>query len=446
MKRRLKRLAATAVTAAAATVALVALAACGGPASTSAGNPSGPVTVTFWTWLGTAPTQKLANEFTATHPGIKVDVVNAGQSADEYTKLDTALKAGKGAPDIAQIEYFALPQFALSNVLANLDDYGVGSLVKSEYTPSAAQSVTVNGKVYAFPQDVGPMAMFYRKDLFKKAGLTPPATWAQFAADAAVIHKKLPATYIGNVDPTDPGTATSLMWQAGGRPFQTAGTTHVTVNFNQAGVQKWASLWSGLLEKHLVTTDTGWTSSWWHGMAAGRYATWITGAWAPVSMNLAIPQTSSDWAVVPMPQWTAGAGVTADNGGSASSVLASSPHKKQAVEFLKWLDASQQGAKGLAALGLFPPTTALLHSSSWLNAPQRILDNQRANKVLAQAGDDVASGWQYLPFQVYANSVYVDTVGQDISGGKNLAPGLQAWQQRIASYGNSQGFTVKTGS
>ncbi|MBO0805311.1 MAG: extracellular solute-binding protein [Nocardiopsaceae bacterium] len=441
MTSRFRRLAAGA----AAAMALVTLAACGSGGGSSASS-SGPVTLTFWTWLGTGPTQKLANEFTKTHPNIKVNVVNAGRSQEEYTKLDTALKAGKGAPDIAQIEYFALPQYAITQHLVNLSGTSAASVIKSKFTPAAQRQVTVNGGIYAFPQDVGPMAMFYRKDLFKKAGLKPPKTWAQYAADAAAIHKKLPQTYMGNVDPGDPGTATSLMWQAGATPFRTTGTTHVTVNLDQPAVRKWASLWSGLLEKKLVTTDTGWTASWWHGMAAGRYATWITGAWAPVSMYAAIAQTKSDWAVAPIPQWTPGAHVDAQNGGSSSAVLSSSPHKAQAIEFLEWLDSSQQGAKQLANLGLFPPTKALLNSPSWLNAPQRMLDNQKANKVLAQAGDDVAPGWQYLPYQVYANSVFADSVGHDISAGKNLIPGLQAWQKSIVSYGNSQGFSVKTGS
>jgi hypothetical protein len=47
---------------------------------------------------------------------------------------------------------------------------------------------------------------------------------------------------------------------------------------------------------------------------------------------------------------------------------------------------------------------------------------------------------------VYANSVYADTVGQDITGSGNLTSGLSAWQQRIQSYGQAQGFTIQTGS
>ena len=45
---------------------------------------------------------------------VKVNLVNAGTGTTEYTKLQNAIKAGSGAPDIAQIEYYAVPQFALA--------------------------------------------------------------------------------------------------------------------------------------------------------------------------------------------------------------------------------------------------------------------------------------------------------------------------------------------
>jgi multiple sugar transport system substrate-binding protein len=444
MHRRFRRLA---VVAAAATAAIT-IAACsssGSPSSTGS-TSSGPVTITFWTWLSTSGTQALANEFTKTHPDIKVKVVDEGTSAAEYTKLDTALKAGVGAPDVAQIEYFALPQFVLSKEVVNLEAYGAASL-KSKYSASAWDGVDFDNGIWGYPQDTGPMAMFYRVDLFKKAGISsPPTTWAQFAADAAIIHAKLPNTYMANMDPTDPGTATSLMWQAGATPFKSTGSSDVSVDLSQPGVQDWSNLWSGLLEKHLVSTDVGWTTSWWSAMAAGKYATWITGAWAPAPLLSNIPKTAGDWAVAPMPQWTAGANVTANNGGSSNAVLSTSPYKKQAAEFAAWLNSTPTGAAALASTGLFPSTTALLSSPSFLNATVSILGKQTGNTVLAQSSGEVASGWEYLPFQVYANSVYQDTVGQDISAYKSLTPGLQAWQQRIVSYGQSEGFTMTTGS
>jgi multiple sugar transport system substrate-binding protein len=402
-----------------------------------------PATITFWTW---APNmQPLADQFMKLYPKIKVNVVNAGQSAAEYAKLDTAAKAGKGGPDVAQIEYFALPQFALAKEVVDLNAYGATS-VQSKYTASAWAGVNVEGGVYGFPQDTGPMAMFYRTDIFAKDHLTPPATWAQFAADAAIIHKDNPKQYIANVDPTDPGTATSLIWQAGATPFKISGTSNVSVNLQQSGVQQYASLWSNLLSKKLVTTDPGWTNSWWAGMAAGNYATWITGAWAPSPLASTIPQTAGKWAAAMMPQWTAGSDVTAENGGSSNAVMSASTHKAAAVAFAQWLNSSAAGAQALASTGLFPATTALLNSSSFLAQTAKILGSQLANKILADSSAHVASGWSYLPFQVYANSVFPDTVGQDISNRTGLTAGLKAWQTRISSYGQQQGFTVSSGS
>lgn len=442
MKRRFRRLA---VVAAAATAAVTIAACSSSGTNTPSATSSGPVTLTFWTWLSTTSMQALANEYTKIHPDVKVTVVDVGSSAAEYTKLETAIKAGKGAPDVAQIEYFALPQFALTNEVANLDTLGVES-VKSRYTTSAWNSVTVNGAVYGVPQDTGPMAMFYRKDLFKEAGLTPPTTWAQYAADAVIIHKKFPKTYIGNIDPTDPGTSTSLMWQAGASPFKTTGTSDVSVNFNEAGVSQYAALWSGLLEKHLVSTDPGWTTAWGQALAAGKYATWITGAWATGSLAGYVTKTD-EWAVAPIPQWTAGAGVDANNGGSSDAVIADSAHKAQALAFDEWINSSPTGAEALTKIGDFPATSTLMSSSSFLSQTAAVLGNQaNANQILLQASGDVASGWQYLPFQVYANSIFQDTVGQDIASDKDISAGLQSWQQRIVSYGQSEGFTMTTGS
>ncbi|MEB0303446.1 extracellular solute-binding protein, partial [Mucilaginibacter sp. 5C4] len=91
---------------------------------------------------------------------VTVKVVNAGTGNDQYIKLQNAIKAGSGAPDIAQIEYYALPQFALSKSLADLSAYGFDSYA-SEYTDSTWGSVKLGDGIYALPQDSGPMAMFY---------------------------------------------------------------------------------------------------------------------------------------------------------------------------------------------------------------------------------------------------------------------------------------------
>src|SRR5215210_4707630 len=76
---------------------------------------SKPTELTFWTWAPDID-QEVAL-FEKKYPAIKVKVVNAGQGLDEYTKLRTALQAGTGAPDVAQVEYQYIPTFTITDNL-----------------------------------------------------------------------------------------------------------------------------------------------------------------------------------------------------------------------------------------------------------------------------------------------------------------------------------------
>lgn len=92
--------------------------------------------------------------------------------------------------------------------------------------------------------------------------------------------------------------------------------------------------------------------------------------------------------------------------------------------------------------GGFPSTTAQLNDDSFLNATPEYFGGQEINKVLVDASENVVEGFEYLPFQVYANSVFADTVGQAYSNGTDLNAGLEAWQENLVTYGESQGFTI----
>ncbi|MFC5907130.1 ABC transporter substrate-binding protein [Streptacidiphilus monticola] len=437
--------------AASAALALSLTAACSSSSGSSGGSGGKPVsaadalntptTLTFWTWVPNI--QKTVDLFEQKYPKIKVKVVNAGQSADEYTKLQTAIKAGSGAPDVAQIEYFALPQFALSKQVVNLSDYGAGSL-KSSYTDSAWAQVAIDNGIYGYPQDTGPLTMFYRTDIFKQLGIAVPTTWDEFAKAAEKIHAADPTHYIASIDPGDAGGVDSLIWQAGGRPFQGSGTS-VKLNLKDAGTAKFAQLWSSLLAKKLVDPTPGWTTDWWKGMGSGKYAVWIAGAWAPGSLESTIAQTSGKWAAAPVPQWTAGANVSSENGGSSDAVISTSPNKAAAAAFAAWLNSDPVATASLSANGLFPATTALLNSQDFLGKKFDFFGGQQANQVFAANSKAVAPGWQYLPYQVYANSVFKDSVGKAISEGTDLGAALGTWQSTIGSYGTQQGFSVSNG-
>jgi multiple sugar transport system substrate-binding protein len=437
-------------------LALLVLAACGEPPAPRPQSPAPEIgaadieralrtetTLTFWSWVPNMG--KTVALFERKYPKIKINLVNAGQSKTEYTRLMTTLRAGNGVPDMAQIEYFALPRFAFSHLVADLNVYGAEKL-QGRFSTSAWNQVDLNGNVYAIPQDTGPMTMIYRKDVFDRLGLKPPRTWDEFVTVAERIRRRDPRVFITSVDPTDSGVADSLIWQAGGRPFAIENATTIRIDLQDKGARRWARLWTRLSREKLIEPAVNWNGAWWRNMAAGRYALWLTGAWAPGVMEGAIPWTRGRWRAAPLPGWGAGKPVNAENGGSGVSVLSESRHPLAAYGFARWLNSDPEAVRSLSTVsGVFPAATELMRSREFLDVKIPVLGGQRANRLFVKGSTQVAGGWQYLPFQLYANSVFGGSVGRSFSHATDLNAGLRAWQSRIGAYARRQGFKVSPG-
>ncbi|MEV4149199.1 sugar ABC transporter substrate-binding protein [Amycolatopsis sp. NPDC049691] len=394
--------------------------------------------ITYWSWTPSAKDQVAA--FQKEYPNVKVNYVNAGTNKEEYTKLQNAIKAGSGAPDVAQIEYYALPQFALTDSLADLNQYGFGSFEKDYSASTWAQVKNGNG-LYGLPQDSGPMALFYNKEVFDKNGIAVPKTWAEYIDAAKKLHAADPTKYITS-DTGDPGFVLSMIWQAGGRPFSVDGR-NVKVDFADPGVKKWTAMWDQLIQGKLLAPVKEWSDDWFRALGDGTISSLVTGAWMPGNFISSVPGGAGKWAVAPMPTYD-GKPVTAENGGSTQSVVKQSKNPALAAAFVRWLNHGN-GVQPFIKSGGFPSTTADLTSPAFVDEAVPYFGGQKINQVLTSASKDVAPGWTYLPYQTYANSVFSDTAGKAYVNATGLDAGLAAWQQAIVDYGNQQGFTVSAG-
>ncbi|BFV55943.1 sugar ABC transporter substrate-binding protein [Kitasatospora sp. CMC57] len=400
-------------------------------------NAGGSITV--WSWDGLV--KKAAAGFEAKYPKVKVNVVNAGTNNDEYTALQNAVKAGKGVPDIAQLEYYALPQFALGKSLTDLRELGVDKLDGS-FTPGPSNAVKAGtDKVYGMPLDSGPMALFYNKDVFDKYQIKVPTTWEEYAAAARKLHAADPKAYITN-DTGDAGFTTSMIWQAGGKPYTVDGTK-VGVDFSEPGSKKFADTWQPLVSDKLLAPVTSWSDEWYKGLGDGSIATLVIGAWMPSNLESGVKAGAGKWRVAPMPQWEGGGMPrTSENGGSSMAITKASGNKTLAYAFLKYA-AVDEGAQIRIDGGAFPATTKHLNSPEFKNKEFPYFGGQKINEVLADSATQVVNGWSYLPYQAYANSIYKDTVGQAYVSGTTLQDGLKSWQEASLKYGKEQGFTTK---
>ncbi|RSM88684.1 sugar ABC transporter substrate-binding protein [Kibdelosporangium aridum] len=395
-------------------------------------------TITYWSW--TPSGQEQVEAFQKEYPKVKVNLVNAGTGNDHYTKLQNVIKAGSGAPDVAQIEYQALPQFALTDSLVNLDQYGFGAFEK-DYTASTWASVKVGNGLYGLPQDSGPMALFYNKEVFDKYSIAVPKTWDEYIAAAKKLHAADPTKYI-TADIGNAGFTTSMIWQAGGHPFTTDGR-NVKINLADPGAKKWTAMWDQMVQGKLLSTIKDWSDDWYRAMGDGTIASLIAGAWFPGILKESVPGGAGKWAVAPLPTYD-GKPVTAENGGSTQSVLKQSPNQALAAGFVRWLN-NGNGVKLFLESDGFPATKADLASPAFVDEAVPYFGGQKINQVLTQAANDVAKGWSYLPYQLYANSIYNDTVGKSYLNTTALDTGLADWQKALIDYGNQQGFTVSAG-
>jgi multiple sugar transport system substrate-binding protein len=408
-------------------------------ASASAPAASGQkVTLSFWTWVPNM--DKVVAIWNQAHPDIQVQVQSQAGGDAELTKLLTAAKAGN-PPDLAQVEYQVLPTLVSNDYLANIAQYD-GSL-KSDFPAGNWSQVTLGtDNVYGIPQDAAPMAMFYRADLFKKYGLTVPTTWAQFAADSAKLHAEAPGVYLGSFSAVDPGEFAGLTQQAGAQWWSASGSSWM-VGINDTASQKVASYWQGLIAGGGVDNQPQWTAAWNKGMNNGKYIAWVSDVWAPSDFPTTAPSGTGKWQMAELPQWTAGANVVGNWGGSSTAVMAASKHQQAAAQFAAWLNTDPAATAALVSDGgIYPADSA---AEGALSAPPAYFANQPNFWVLAKGYAAQAANVTWGPDVNVAYTEFQTAFGSAAtSKGSFLSP-LTAVQSAVVSDMKKSGFTVAAG-
>ncbi len=397
-------------------------------------------TLTFWTWV-----PDIKNEvdlFQQKYPKVTVKLVNVGQGAPHYQKMRAAIKSGQGAPDVTQVEFQYIPSFTLGGDLLDISPYGAAA-IKPQY-PDWVWSQVINGEaVYGVPQDVGPMGLLYREDLFAKAGIEVPKTWDEFATAAEKYHAANPKSYLSNLAPSQAGQFIGYMWQLGARPFKFDGTKTVTVDLASDAGKQVAKFWGDLSAKGLVSVDPDFTDSWYQGLSNGKYATWPTAAWGPIFLQGTAKKTSGLWRAADLPQWDTSTPASGNWGGSTDAVLKGTKYPIQAAQLALFLNTDKQSALDLATKQfLFPPSTTVLENPTFADQKSEFFGGQEVNKLFTSISATVGKDFQWVPFMDFVYANFNDTLGKAMADKTDLVAGLQKWQDAVAGYAKAQGFTV----
>jgi multiple sugar transport system substrate-binding protein len=324
-----------------------------------------PVVVAVWSGPEHDNLVKVADEYTK-KTGKQVIVEEVAREA-YFDKLNTVVaNCGKDYDAFYAMSDF-IPAYVAANGLKDLNTFFEDpAVVSSDFTlddyGKASEFFTFDGKLYVLPSEGDTAWLWYRKDLFEKAGLTPPETWDEFLTAAQTLNDPANGTY-GAVIGAKPDEAWwDFMYYLFGMGGELLNPDNTVAINNEAGV-KALTFYSNLLKEGLVPPDVatyGYTEIM-EALSTGKAAMGIE--WMAAAQDLQDCEKSlCDANGNPLLGYTLTPGIkqsdgtiTRHTGGSqwGWAIPACSENQLEAYKFIEWL-TSPEGAKLWAMNGGIP--------------------------------------------------------------------------------------------
>ncbi|HEY0240892.1 MAG TPA: sugar ABC transporter substrate-binding protein [Friedmanniella sp.] len=329
----------------------------GGGGGSDAGASAGPASGTITVWArdseqGFMP--QLIDLYNKSHTvQAKVTIIPA---ASFVQKLGTAASAGSG-PDVSSIDLVYAPYFASAGALEDISSLAGSLPYKNALSPSHQRLSTFDGKTYALPFTAEASAVYYNKDLFKKAGIAnPPASFADMRADAKKI-RALGSDYYGFTFAGACGGCNVFefaphIWASGGDILNEDGTK-ATLDSPQVAdaLQLYRDMWTDGSIPSAAKNDAGTQQI--PLFTSGKVGMITLGAFAIPS----IEKAKINFGVTPIPGKDGGTSSFA--GGDVISVINGTKNPAGAQDFVKWA-TDEEAQTFLAKNGSVPVRTDLV--------------------------------------------------------------------------------------
>lgn len=334
------------------------------PAASPAEQQDERITITFSLWGDPAEqeiTQKALDVYNNLQDKVYVKALQIGR--DEYNeKLQTMATSGE-MPDCGMVAEDTVIGWARDGLLSDVDIYA-----GQENMPLDYLAFKYDGKTVAYSAANEVLCLWYNKKMFDDAGIPyPPATldkawtWDEFIEAA----KKLTIDANGK-HPGEPGFdknnivqygayVNQYTWQLevwalsnGGSFFSPDGKT---VTFDDAAIEALQKVFDLHLVENVAplndgTQDNGFASS----LGAGNVAMCTEGAWATGFRGAGFE--GIDYGVAVLPYMKQKVNICT---GGPTGVFATSKHKDEAAEFLRWYNSEENNINTILA-GWWMPT------------------------------------------------------------------------------------------
>ncbi|MGW3622273.1 extracellular solute-binding protein [Streptomyces sp. NPDC000880] len=391
-----------------------------GATACSSPTTANPGRLTLW-YTSNGLSENVLGEATERFAGDKL--VTSQVSGDLKQRLLAALAGRAYLPDITMLGDNISTYFSDSDRFVDLNTLGARTVAK-EYLPWKWQAgAGPDGFQMGFPVDIGPAALYYRHDIFDKAGFPSEPddvaaavpTWEAYFSFGERLQKKLPGRYLI----TDTKTVFTYSLAQESKKYFDRDNHYLD---EQSHVRL---AWDRALEAFQRRLTAGYAGSQgFNGQSVDRHAAWNSGkelslvnaSWITGELKQSAPGTAGKWRVCRPP---GGAG---NQGGSFLAITRYCPQPEAAFEIIRWMQSPENQPRNYLDVGLFPSSPSAFTDSRLL-APEPFFGGQVTMSVFGKIAQEVKYAY-FSPWDITISDTYTDELNNVELGGKDPA---KAW-------------------
>ncbi|MCZ7474729.1 MULTISPECIES: ABC transporter substrate-binding protein [unclassified Micromonospora] len=363
----------TTTTAVMAAVVLL-LAGCGG-----SDGESDSKTFEFWSFANI--NQKAdVDVYTKAHPDVRVKLTEVGTTTETAQALTAALAGGK-VPDLVLIQADDLPKFMQSpDNFVDLTTLGANDIKGNYLDWVMAQSTTKDGKIIGVPTDVGGLAVAYRTDLFKAAGLPTDResvsklwpTWDEFINVGKTYVQKTGKPFVDN-------TPTSVFFQAVNQGSQRYYSADRQLDYDNEQVKAAFDVTLKAFGAGISAKQGSFSSGWTAAMKKGDYAVVCSPSWMLSQMKTNAPETNGKWDIATIP------GGSGNWGGSFLAIPKRAKNAKAAWNYISEMQSPKGQLDHFLMQGSLPTTPSVYTDPQLVGKTDPFFSNAPIGKIYTQS-------------------------------------------------------------
>ena len=276
--------------------------------------------------------------YTKLHPNVEIKLTSLAYG-DHHTAMTTALATGSNLPDVMAVDMGFIGKFAESGGLEDLSKAPYNALQFRDKVARFTYPLAMSGQgvMVGMPVDIGPGALFYRKDLLDKAGVSEAdltRSWESYIEAGRKLKAATGAWLLASaVDIKDIYIRSDLK-DGEGIYFDKSGKPTI----DNARFRKAFELAKAARDAGIDGKIGAWSNEWSEGFKRDKIASQMMGAWLAGHLNNWLaPESKGKWRSAQLP-----GGAFGSWGGSFYGIPKKTQNKAAAWDFIKFLTTRKE--------------------------------------------------------------------------------------------------------